>query len=166
MRRSRPEPKIGMSKSGCPAHSCNVRTFFVALLMRVGSADGEASEVAEMQEIVTNRERNSKKSDVSTACNKFRLDLPTVGMVVTRSFSFNLYKIDVFPAASSPTITIRASFVRIANFQINENKFPIWIFEIKCWYLLFCCWSDLLLCLESKSRSEYRFGCFINCCCT
>merc|ERR1719263_2289969 len=36
---------------------------------------------------------------------------PIVGIVVTTSPSFNLYKIVVFPAASRPTINIRISLV-------------------------------------------------------
>lgn len=37
--------------------------------------------------------------------------LPMVGIVVTISPSLSLYKIVVFPAASSPTIKMRISFL-------------------------------------------------------
>ena len=37
-------------------------------------------------------------------------NVPIVGMVVTISPSFNLYRIVVFPAASRPTMRIRISF--------------------------------------------------------
>ena len=38
-------------------------------------------------------------------------NVPMVGMVVTISPSFSLYKMVVFPAASRPTIKIRISFL-------------------------------------------------------
>lgn len=41
---------------------------------------------------------------VKTSLNIIEKDIPIVGIVVTISPSFSLYKIVVFPAASSPTI--------------------------------------------------------------
>lgn len=54
--------------------------------------------------------------------------LPIVGIVVTISPNFNLYKIVVLPAASNPTISIRISF--FPNNPLNKfaNIFPIFNF--------------------------------------
>ena len=56
--------------------------------------------------------------------HKFKF-LPIVGMVVTISPSFNLYKMVVLPAASRPTIKILISFFP-KRFRNNPaNMFPI-----------------------------------------
>lgn len=48
-----------------------------------------------------------------------------VGMVVTISPSFSLYRIVVFPAASSPTIRILISFLPKRPLNKLANTFPI-----------------------------------------
>jgi hypothetical protein len=48
-----------------------------------------------------------------------------VGIVVTTSPSLSLYKIVVFPAASSPTIKIRISFLPNILSQRRANDNPI-----------------------------------------
>lgn len=50
---------------------------------------------------------------------------PIVGMVVTISPSFNLYRIVVFPAASRPTIRMRISFLPQRRSKSFENVRPI-----------------------------------------
>ena len=52
-------------------------------------------------------------------------DVPIVGMVVTISPSFSLYKIVVFPAASRPTIRMRISFFPHNLSKSFENVRPI-----------------------------------------
>ena len=52
-------------------------------------------------------------------------DAPMVGMVVTISPSFSLYKIVVFPAASKPTIRILISFLPQRRSNNFENVRPI-----------------------------------------
>ena len=52
-------------------------------------------------------------------------NLPIVGIVVTISPSFNLYKIVVFPAASSPTMRMRISFLPIKLANTFVKKLPI-----------------------------------------
>ncbi|KAG6558287.1 hypothetical protein Mapa_000037 [Marchantia paleacea] len=56
---------------------------------------------------------------------------PMVGMVVTISPSFNLYKIVVFPAASRPTIKIRISFFenRLENSLVNVSPILAPLFQ-------------------------------------
>ena len=50
---------------------------------------------------------------------------PMVGMVVTISPSFSLYKIVVFPAKSSPTIKIRISFLPKRLWKSFANTLPM-----------------------------------------
>lgn len=50
---------------------------------------------------------------------------PIVGMVVTISPSFSLYRIVVFPAASRPTIKIRISFFPQSLSNSFENVRPM-----------------------------------------
>lgn len=52
-------------------------------------------------------------------------DAPIVGIVVTISPSFNLYKIVVLPAASRPTIKMRISFFPHNRSKSFENVRPI-----------------------------------------
>lgn len=52
-----------------------------------------------------------------------------VGIVTTTSPRCILYKSDVLPAASRPTIKIRAGFFDLKRAEIFANKFPI--FELK-----------------------------------
>lgn len=52
-------------------------------------------------------------------------DLPMVGMVVTISPSLSLYRMVVFPAASSPTIKILISFFPQSLSNIFEIDIPI-----------------------------------------
>ena len=54
-----------------------------------------------------------------------RYILPIVGIVVTISPNFNLYKIVVLPAASSPTIKILISFLPKRPLKSVANIFPI-----------------------------------------
>jgi len=51
--------------------------------------------------------------------------IPIVGMVVTISPSFSLYRIVVFPAASKPTIRIRISFFPQSRSKSLENVRPM-----------------------------------------
>ena len=51
--------------------------------------------------------------------------LPIVGIVVTISPSFNLYRIVVFPAASKPTISILISFLPNRPRNIFSKMLPI-----------------------------------------
>ena len=53
------------------------------------------------------------------------LNLPIVGIVVTISPSFSLYRIVVLPAASNPTIRIRISFLPKRFLKRVWNMFPI-----------------------------------------
>lgn len=53
------------------------------------------------------------------------LHLPIVGMVVTTSPSFSLYRIVVFPAASSPTMRMRISFFPNIRSQMREKVSPM-----------------------------------------
>lgn len=77
--------------------------------------------------------------------NKKNVTVPMVGIVVTISPSLSLYKIVVFPAASSPTIRILISFLpkrplkRLAkmfpilpriNLKRNKNRLPM-LFRLK-----------------------------------
>lgn len=50
---------------------------------------------------------------------------PMVGMVVTTSPSFNLYRMVVLPAASRPTMRIRMSFLLTRRLHTCEKRFPI-----------------------------------------
>ena len=52
-------------------------------------------------------------------------DRPIVGMVVTISPSFSLYRMVVFPAASSPTMRILISFLPIRLFSRLLKMFPM-----------------------------------------
>lgn len=52
-------------------------------------------------------------------------DVPIVGIVVTISPSFSLYRIVVFPAASRPTIKIRISFFPHSLSKSFENVRPM-----------------------------------------
>lgn len=54
-----------------------------------------------------------------------RLSIPIVGMVVTISPSFSLYRMVVFPAASSPTIRILISFFPNRLFSRLPKMFPM-----------------------------------------
>lgn len=54
-----------------------------------------------------------------------RLSIPIVGMVVTTSPSFSLYRMVVFPAASSPTIRILISFFPNRLFSRLPKMFPM-----------------------------------------
>lgn len=65
---------------------------------------------------VTNIDHNYVVSDVN---------VPMVGIVVTISPSFSLYRIVVFPAASRPTIKIRISFFPIRLFRRVPKMFPM-----------------------------------------
>lgn len=56
---------------------------------------------------------------------KLKLIIPIVGIVVTISPSFNLYKMVVFPAASKPTIKIRISFFPNKDLNKLAKRFPI-----------------------------------------
>merc|ERR1711971_1470312 len=60
---------------------------------------------------------------------------PMVGMVVTISPNFNLYKIVVLPAASKPTIRILISFLPIIFSNAFAKKPPIVVDG--CFYILF-----------------------------
>lgn len=51
--------------------------------------------------------------------------LPIVGIVVTISPNFSLYKIVVLPAASNPTINILISFLPKRPLNKFANTFPI-----------------------------------------
>lgn len=51
--------------------------------------------------------------------------LPMVGMVVTISPSFSLYRMVVFPAASRPTIKMRISFFPIRLLRRFPKIFPM-----------------------------------------
>jgi len=66
---------------------------------------------------------------ISTAANAMscmaRENKPIVGMVVTISPSLSLYRIVVFPAASSPTIKIRISFFPHSLSNNFENVRPM-----------------------------------------
>ena len=53
------------------------------------------------------------------------VNIPIVGMVVTISPSFSLYKMVVFPAASKPTIRIRISFFPKRLLNNFSKTFPI-----------------------------------------
>jgi hypothetical protein len=55
--------------------------------------------------------------------------LPMVGMVVTISPNFNLYKIVVLPAASRPTIKMRISFFPKRFLKRFAKIFPILIVD-------------------------------------
>ncbi len=58
--------------------------------------------------------------------------LPIVGMVVTISPSFSLYRIVVFPAASSPTIRILISFLP-KTLKRFANKLPMFDRRLSHW---------------------------------
>lgn len=51
--------------------------------------------------------------------------IPMVGMVVTISPNFSLYRMVVFPAASKPTIKMRISFFPIRLFNRFPKMFPM-----------------------------------------
>lgn len=53
------------------------------------------------------------------------LPLPMVGMVVTISPSFSLYRMVVFPAASRPTIKMRISFFPMRLFRRFPKILPM-----------------------------------------
>lgn len=59
--------------------------------------------------------------------------VPIVGIVVTISPSLSLYRIVVFPAASSPTIRIRISFLPHRRSNSFENVRPILAVECRCY---------------------------------
>lgn len=76
--------------------------------------------------ITTNYKNQSQYKKQDLKLNQFiQRTVPMVGMVVTISPSFSLYRIVVFPAASSPTIRILISF--LPNRPLNKlaNTFPI-----------------------------------------
>lgn len=56
---------------------------------------------------------------------------PIVGIVVTISPSFNLYRMVVFPAASRPTINIRISFLPQRRSNSLENVRPMTTVEAR-----------------------------------
>merc|ERR1711971_1066758 len=58
---------------------------------------------------------------------------PIVGIVVTISPSLSLYRMVVFPAASSPTIRIRISFLPHRRSNSLENVRPILAVECRCY---------------------------------
>ena len=57
---------------------------------------------------------------------------PMVGIVVTISPSFSLYRIVVFPAASRPTMRMRISVLPKRPLNIVWNKFPILAALVTC----------------------------------
>lgn len=81
--------------------------------------------------------------------------VPIVGMVVTISPSFNLYRIVVFPAASKPTIKILISFFPQSRSKSLENVRPM----IAGWGGLVrggCCWIAVGSSLSSNATSAGR----------
>lgn len=56
---------------------------------------------------------------------KIKSNRPIVGMVVTISPSFSLYRMVVFPAASKPTIRILISFFPKRFLKRPANMFPM-----------------------------------------
>lgn len=61
--------------------------------------------------------------------------IPIVGMVVTISPSFSLYRMVVFPAASRPTINILISFLPQSLSKSFENVRPmIAVVEYVSWW--------------------------------
>ena len=67
---------------------------------------------------------NERQIKIQFSHRKY-VHLPMVGMVVTISPSFNLYRIVVLPAASSPTIRILISFLPKRPLKRVANMLPM-----------------------------------------
>jgi len=76
--------------------------------------------------------------------------IPIVGIVVTISPSFSLYRIVVFPAASKPTIKILISFFPHSLSNNLENVRPI----LTVWASGLCCKESLVLRLSIDRHSN------------
>ena len=83
--------------------------------------------------------------------------VPIVGIVVTISPSFSLYRIVVFPAASKPTIKILISFFPQSRSKSFENVRPMvaeWGVDVRV--LLDLAKSSLSISAMSAERDEIR----------